>query len=488
MLPNTPGQVVEINVTGGDAVKGVDFNAQVADGGVGVGGTATGPKITSADIVTGTIFAANNTGDSNANPNYVFGNMVAFHSTTTVSGTVPANGRLATMVFDTTGFTSGTWTLRLAGTVNGDTAFGAIPTNIINGNISIGATAPPSAVVDRHLFYNQSGTATRYDGNNLAINASDDAAIATDKTAYFWEDAGAATFANISSYSKGINGIMIDLAGPHGSITAADFIFRVGNNNSPGLWATANAPSSISVRAGAGTSGSDRIEIIWNGAAAPIKQWLQVITLANANTGLPQKGGYPVGQADAFFFGNAVGNSGLGDTAINATVNATDEIGARNNPANLAANIPITNIYDYDRNAQVNAADQIVARNNATNPTTVVKYLNLTTAPAAPEADVFAGDEHIVFAGDEDIASDSGVASALAAPAVSSLEGGIPKWLTNRIDSIDLNTGSPARLFQYLHDQNSPRSRALLQKIDAVADSLGVDDMLLDDLLADLTT
>ena len=109
--------------------------------------------------------------------------------------------------------------------------------------------------------------------------------------------------------------------------------------------------------------------------------------MANANTGLAQKVGYPAGQGDAFFFGNALGDSGLGDTSVNATVNASDENGARLNPANLSANIPITNIYDFDRNAQVNANDQNVTRLNATNPTTVLKFINLTTAPAAPEAD-----------------------------------------------------------------------------------------------------
>ena len=160
------------------------------------------------------------------------------------------------------------------------------------------------------------------------------------------------------------------------------------------------------------SSGSDRVEIIWNGATAPIKQWLEVITLANANTGLAQKVGYPAGQGDAFFFGNAVGDSGLGDTAVNATVNATDESGARLNPAHLGANIPITNIYDFDRNAQVNANDQNVSRLNATNPTTVLKYLNLTTAPAAPEAD--GGSVSPLVAGDG-VSGDSGIASALAA-------------------------------------------------------------------------
>ena len=62
----------------------------------------------------------------------------------------------------------------------------------------------------------------------------------------------------------------------------------------------------------------------------------------------------------------------------------------------------------------------------------------------------------------------------------------MPKWLTNRVENLDLNSGSPARLFQYLHDVNSPRSRALLQKFDAVADALDLDDELLDELLADL--
>ena len=49
-----------------------------------------------------------------------------------------------------------------------------------------------------------------------------------------------------------------------------------------------------------------------------------------------------------------------------------------------------------------------------------------------------------------------------------------------RIEQIDLNTGSPARLLQYLHDQNSPLSRALPQKFEDVADCLGLDDELLD--------
>ena len=108
---------------------------------------------------------------------------------------------------------------------------------------------------------------------------------------------------------------------------------------------------------------------------------------------------------------------------------------------------------------------------NGTNPTSTLKYLNLTTAPAAPEAD----------------GTDVGIASALAAATSARLEGEAPRWLTNRVERVDLNSGSPARLFQYFHDTNGPRSRALLQKFDAVAEAFALDDSLLDDLLADAT-
>ena len=62
---------------------------------------------------------------------------------------------------------------------------------------------------------------------------SDDNAIATDKSAYL-PGSGAATFANVSSYEQGINGIMVDLlgGGAHASITASDFIFKTGNTTS----------------------------------------------------------------------------------------------------------------------------------------------------------------------------------------------------------------------------------------------------------------
>lgn len=332
-----------------------------------------------------------------------------------------------------------------------------------------------ATVMGRHLFYNQSGTATHYDHNDPAINSFDDLAIAADKTAYLWEDAGAATFANVSSYDKGINGIMVDIAGSHPSITAADFIFRVGNNNAPGTWAAANPPTAVSVRAGAGVNGSDRVEIVWT-SGAPIKQWLEVIIKANANTGLAQKPGYPAGHGDAFFFGSAVGNTGAGDTSANSLVNAIDQALIRANNALVSADIPITNVYDVNRSASVNASDEMIARLNSTNPATTLKYLNLTAAPAAPEA------ASALESNSGDVGGDAGVASALAAPALPRVEVGVPKWLVNRLEEINLNSVSPARLFQHLGDVSSPRSRALLSAFDAV----DLDEVFLESVFDDL--
>ncbi len=101
-------------------------------------------------------------------------------------------------------------------------------------------------VAGEQIFYNNSA----FDANDPAPNPADDAAIATDKTPLL---AGqTATFANYTSYSRGINGLMIDIAGLAGVPTAADFKFRVGNNNASGNWEAAPAPLSVTVRAAPG--------------------------------------------------------------------------------------------------------------------------------------------------------------------------------------------------------------------------------------------
>ncbi len=228
------------------------------------------------------------------------------------------------------------------------------------------------AVVGRALFYNHS----KFDGNDSAISAADDLAIAADKQAYL-PGSGPATFGNISSYTRGINGLIVDVAGLAGPITADDFLFRTGSDNVPGTWQTAPAPAAVSVRPGAGINGADRVEITW--ADSQIENtWLEVTVKGDdltggfdSNTGLPA--------SDVFYFGNRVGDTGSGTPTL-AVTNASDEIEAR---TNIGFDVAITNAFDFNRDGLVNAGDQIAARLNGG----VLTKIDLPAAASIPAGD-----------------------------------------------------------------------------------------------------
>ena len=180
----------------------------------------------------------------------------------------------------------------------------------IEGGNYVRIFAVEASVVGRHVFYNNSA----FDQNNSAANASDDAAIAPDKTALLPGET--ATFANYTSYSGGLNGIMIDIANPGGPVTQSDLAFRIGNDANPEGWSTAPAPASVSVRTGGGENGADRITIIWADHAIA-NVWLQVTVLANATTGLVRN--------DVFYFGNTPAETG--DSPASAAVDQADRDG-----------------------------------------------------------------------------------------------------------------------------------------------------------------
>ena len=229
-------------------------------------------------------------------------------------------------------------------------------------------------MVGRHIFHNDS----YFDGNDPSANPNDDNAIAPDPVSCSvpaWGKVallpgGTATFANYTSYSRGINGIMIDierLADP-ASVSTDQFELRVGNSNDPSSLALAPLPISITVREGAGAEGSDRITLIWaNGAIQ--KQWLEVTVKADAVTGLTSP--------DVFYFGNAIGESG--NSPSNTFVDGTDFAGARDNPCNFLNRAPIDFECDYNRDSFVDGTDMAVARDNNTNFITALK---LITVPA----------------------------------------------------------------------------------------------------------
>ena len=110
LLPNQAGQTIQIFVSGGDLVPGVDFTLQVADTGPaseGGFGTIDGPNITGIDLLTGTIFAGGTQLGANTVPPQWW-SRTAF-----TNSPVPASGLLATVTFSTVGFFSGTWDLKM---------------------------------------------------------------------------------------------------------------------------------------------------------------------------------------------------------------------------------------------------------------------------------------------------------------------------------------------------------------------------------------
>ena len=224
------------------------------------------------------------------------------------------------------------------------------------------ADATP-AVAGEHIFYNNSA----WDGNDAAANAADDAAIADNKHALRPDDT--ATFSNYTSYSKGINGIMVDIMASAEPVGLEDFSFKVGNDSNPGSWLPGPEPVSISIREGVGISGSDRVTILWADNAIQ-NQWLQVTVLVSPQSGLDEP--------YIFSFGNAIGETG--DSATDAQVTPADELEVRGNATALTVSpASIQRATDFNRDKKVGPTDAVITRNNSTDPNTA---LALVTAPS----------------------------------------------------------------------------------------------------------
>ena len=206
------------------------------------------------------------------------------------------------------------------------------------------------AVVGRHLFYNNSA----FDGRNPAANAGDDAAIATSTTAGV--RGGAATHDQVSGYSRGINGVMIDVRGiPFGDLGADDFVFRKGTSADLASWTAAPVPQTVAIRRGAGTAGSDRVTLIWRDGAIR-NTWLEVTVLANDRTGLSAP--------SVFYFGSLVGNTDSAGPPYpgEVAVSHGDLHGVRRaRPARAAG---VANAFDVNRDGLVNVLDEALVRAN----------------------------------------------------------------------------------------------------------------------------
>jgi hypothetical protein len=214
-------------------------------------------------------------------------------------------------------------------------------------DINFGSAEPgATAVVNRRVFYN-GGNIDR----SARLTPADDQAIDLGKTALL--PGQRATLSNITSYTRGINGVMIDVARlPAGrTLSLADFSFKAGRTGDPSTWADAPAPAVLSVRRGGGMTGPDRVALVWADGALR-NTWLQVTLRATAASGLAAP--------DVFYFGNLVGATGASSSARQA-VGAVDYAAARR--AVRRGNF-LSNPHDHNRDGLINALDVAAVRAN----------------------------------------------------------------------------------------------------------------------------
>lgn len=217
-----------------------------------------------------------------------------------------------------------------------------------------------ATILGRYVFYG---------GSAFDAGSSVASAIAPDKAPLL--PGGAASFANYTSYSRGINGIAIDVVNWPTTPVAADFTLSTGNNTNPAGWSVLSQPVTYSIQRGVGVGGSDRVVLRLPDNAVR-NAWLQVTVNPTADTGLSS--------SDTFYFGNAVADDGhnLSTTVVDSSnqTAASSDLHTFVNPASLYDK------YDFNRDGRVDATDQVIARYSVN---TVASALRLITAPAAPD-------------------------------------------------------------------------------------------------------
>jgi glucose/arabinose dehydrogenase len=244
--------------------------------------------------------------------------------------------------------------------------FGSAPSDAA----TLTVTPLAAEVVGRWVFYNNSA----FDGRNPAIDASDDNAIAPDKQALL--PGQLASFSNVTSYSRGINGIMVDVAHlpATATITAGNFTFATGKGD--GTWEGGVTPTAVAAtpRRAAGETGSDRIEVtVADGAIRD--HWLRVTFTPTSGLG----GAAPI-NLDTFYFGNLRGETGdVGPTLAGPLrVNAFDAVRTRQAAGTRA--VPVTNAFDFNRDRRLDVLDYAVTLRNQG------RSLTLFAAPPPPAA------------------------------------------------------------------------------------------------------
>ncbi len=237
-------------------------------------------------------------------------------------------------------------------------------------NVSVTGETRNASIAGRQVFYNNaSGFGTSGANNSPTVNPIN--AIDPTKTALL--PGQTTTTANYTNYSRGLNGIIVDLATANtlAAIDAASFQFATWSGFVDAIpnFLTINPVAIVSSFATGGVDGSGRVKIVLPDNVVQ-NAWLRITVLANAATGLAAN--------DVFYFGNAR----FDVTPIapfpsqQITINVLDTNSVRANQGATA--VLVSNIFDVDRSGSVNVLDT-----NATRASQGTNSLRSFTAPSA---------------------------------------------------------------------------------------------------------
>ncbi len=208
----------------------------------------------------------------------------------------------------------------------------------------------------------------------LGVASASDPSIAIAKSG---NSSVALGFANLTSTSLGINGVVLDIARmPSTSLTAADFVFRMSPtglfdaaSNPPRSWTSAPSPTGIFVTPATATTPA-RVRVEWNNGQIA-NRWLQLQVLNTAQTGLPV--------TQVFYLGNLQGELN-GQVLANAFFVSNADLTAVNPIGSVAT---VSERRDIDKNRFVLNSDGVLIRNSIN----AGLALRLITIPAAGSAD-----------------------------------------------------------------------------------------------------
>lgn len=277
---------------------------------------------------------------------------------------------------NTTGLAAGTYRLKIVPSVDGSNVihgdvvwnsltpnyggFGsfAVKANVPNAlaqadgvTFTVGA-APYGTVAGRHIFYNQSV----FDGNKAAIDAAavvgtfndDQEAVDGNKIALrAGIGMGYATQAQYTGFSKGITGVIVDIASAPRAPVVGDFAFI--NKGRTGTGTAVVTPSDFKVWVGAGDGGSDRCFIAFTADSLKLV-WLEVQVLGGT--------GKLLATQDTHWWGNSPGDCVIdGHTTAAILTNASDAGAVKAGYNSLKNPSPVTSLFDIDKSRVVDAQD-----------------------------------------------------------------------------------------------------------------------------------